>query len=226
MEFQTKTNGNTLKTFHVNRKGKIVCLPLTVINCNQVTVFGMWIWFWRWQHFLRCRLCMGLSHRQKEHRHTSSQRLRSCSAYCTADATKPLLRRRARPWKNDWEKCLQHRTFLLLRRCTVWIHPWYMRLWAYVGVRSVPVGLPGGCGWVWGSRWCPGSRRAGWHRAPGAQTAWRTGRWLSGTPPRRYTVRGEVDVVKQRQRRHQRQEGNVCNVQKWSNQLKKGGAGL
>lgn len=90
-------------------------------------------------------------------------------------------------------------------------------LWAYVGVRSVPLGLPSGCGWVWGSRWCPGLRRAGWHRAPGAQTAWRTGRWLSGTPPRRYTVRGEVDVVTQRQRRHQRQEGNVCNVQKWSN---------
>lgn len=32
---------------------------------------------------------------------------------------------------------------------------------------------------------------------------------------------GAVDVVTQRQRRQQRQEGNVCNVQKWSNQLKK-----
>lgn len=30
-----------------------------------------------------------------------------------------------------------------------------------------------------------------------------------------------VAVVTQRQRRHQRQEGNVRNVQKWRNQLKK-----
>lgn len=51
----------------------------------------------------------------------------------------------------------------------------------------IPVGLPGECGWVWGSRWFPWWLQAAWHHAPAAQTAWHMGRWLSGTPPRMYT---------------------------------------
>lgn len=97
-------------------------------------------------------------------------------------------------WKNDW-KNVSNTDFLMLHRLNT------SKVCVCVCVCFVPVGLPSGCGWVWGSRWCPGSLRAGWRRAPEAQTAWHMGRWLSGTPPRMYTACRDVVTTAQRQRK-------------------------